>query len=67
MTNNFIVDSATGSVSLIASPTLDREMQAIHELIIVVQDKGTPSLSTTATLSVILLGMTSQILYITII
>ncbi|XP_048863831.1 cadherin-23 isoform X2 [Brienomyrus brachyistius] len=51
--DRFIVDSLSGAV-LVGNSTLDREERGSYRLIVVATDRGTPPLSGTATLSVIL-------------
>ncbi|KAG7462693.1 hypothetical protein MATL_G00187450 [Megalops atlanticus] len=51
--DRFIVDSFSGAV-LVGNATLDREERGSYRLVIVATDRGTPSLSGTATLSVVL-------------
>ncbi|KAK6328963.1 hypothetical protein J4Q44_G00009410 [Coregonus suidteri] len=51
--DRFIVDSLSGAV-LVGNATLDREERGSYRLVVVATDRGTPSLSGTATLSVIL-------------
>ncbi|MFT7806101.1 cadherin-23 [Arapaima gigas] len=51
--DRFIVDSLSGAI-LVGNATLDREERDSYQLVIVATDRGTPPLSGTATLSVIL-------------
>ncbi|XP_031655229.1 cadherin-23 [Oncorhynchus kisutch] len=51
--DRFVVDSLSGAV-LVGNSTLDREERGSYRLVVVATDRGTPSLSGTATLSVIL-------------
>uniref|UniRef100_A0A8C9TL15 Cadherin-related 23 n=1 Tax=Scleropages formosus TaxID=113540 RepID=A0A8C9TL15_SCLFO len=51
--DRFIVDSLSGAV-LVGNATLDREERGSYRLVIVATDRGTPPLSGTATLSVVL-------------
>ncbi|XP_045556594.1 cadherin-23 [Salmo salar] len=51
--DRFIVDSLSGAV-LVGNAILDREERGSYRLVILATDRGTPSLSGTATLSVIL-------------
>ncbi|XP_019902910.3 cadherin-23 isoform X4 [Esox lucius] len=51
--DRFIVNSVSGAV-LVGNTTLDREERGFYRLVVVAADRGTPSLSGTATLSVIL-------------
>ncbi|KAJ8359792.1 hypothetical protein SKAU_G00163170 [Synaphobranchus kaupii] len=51
--DRFIMDSLSGAV-LVANATLDREERGSYRLVIVATDRGTPPLSGTATLSVVL-------------
>lgn len=56
-TSDFSVDSSTGEVILLTTASLDRETTGSYELLIEVKDGGTPSLSVTATVSIIITGM----------
>ncbi|KAL1434854.1 hypothetical protein MTO96_001739 [Rhipicephalus appendiculatus] len=49
--SSFKIDPATGDVHSLA--TLDREVQASYELLVQVQDQGTPALSSTARLRIL--------------
>uniref|UniRef100_A0A8C7FVV4 Cadherin-23 n=1 Tax=Oncorhynchus kisutch TaxID=8019 RepID=A0A8C7FVV4_ONCKI len=51
--DRFIVDSLSGAI-LVGNAILDREERGSYRLVILATDRGTPSLSGTATLSVIL-------------
>ncbi|XP_055358213.1 cadherin-23 isoform X2 [Betta splendens] len=51
--DRFVVDSLTGAV-LVGNTTLDREERESYRLVVVATDRGTPPLSGTATLTVIL-------------
>ena len=51
--DRFVVDSVSGAV-LVGNTTLDREERGSYRLVVVASDRGTPPLSGTATLSVIL-------------
>ncbi|XP_061083448.1 cadherin-23 [Conger conger] len=51
--DRFVIDSLSGAV-LVANATLDREERGSYRLVIVATDRGTPTLSGTATLSVLL-------------
>ena len=51
--DRFIVDSLSGTV-LVGNATLDREERSSYRLVVIATDRGTPSLSGTATLSVVL-------------
>ncbi|KAM3862738.1 cadherin-23 [Diretmus argenteus] len=51
--DRFVVDSLSGAV-LVGNATLDREERASYRLVVVAVDRGTPPLSGTATLTVIL-------------
>ncbi|KAL0964189.1 hypothetical protein UPYG_G00320520 [Umbra pygmaea] len=51
--DRFIVNSLSGAV-LVGNSTLDREERGSYRLVVVATDRGTPSLSGTATLSVVL-------------
>ncbi|XP_077053022.1 cadherin-23 isoform X1 [Siphateles boraxobius] len=51
--DRFIVDALSGAV-LVGNATLDREERSSYKLIVIATDRGSPSLSGTATLSVVL-------------
>ncbi|XP_030626789.1 cadherin-23 [Chanos chanos] len=51
--DRFVVDSLSGAV-LVGNATLDREERPSYRLVVVATDRGTPPLSGTATLSVVL-------------
>ncbi|CAL8258339.1 unnamed protein product [Lota lota] len=51
--DRFVVDSVSGAV-LVGNATLDREERESYRLVVVATDRGTPSLSGTATLTVVL-------------
>lgn len=51
--DRFVVDSLSGAV-LVGNTTLDREERASYRLVVMATDRGTPPLSGTATLTVIL-------------
>uniref|UniRef100_A0A8C5FTC8 Cadherin domain-containing protein n=1 Tax=Gadus morhua TaxID=8049 RepID=A0A8C5FTC8_GADMO len=51
--DRFVVDAASGAV-LVGNATLDREDRGSYRLVVVATDRGTPSLSGTATLTVLL-------------
>uniref|UniRef100_UPI003AAE43FE cadherin-23 isoform X1 n=1 Tax=Centroberyx gerrardi TaxID=166262 RepID=UPI003AAE43FE len=51
--DRFVVDSLSGAV-LVGNATLDREERGSYRLVVVATDRGTPPLSGTATLTVIL-------------
>ncbi|KAA8590065.1 hypothetical protein FQN60_013999, partial [Etheostoma spectabile] len=51
--DRFVVDSLSGAV-LVGNTTLDREERGSYRLVVMATDRGTPSLSGTATLTVIL-------------
>ncbi|XP_076141861.1 cadherin-23 [Alosa pseudoharengus] len=51
--DRFVVDSLSGAV-LVGNATLDREERASYRLIVMATDRGTPPLSATATLTVML-------------
>lgn len=51
--DRFVVDSLTGAV-LVGNTTLDREERESYRLVVVATDRGTPPMSGTATLTVIL-------------
>ncbi|KAA0718279.1 Cadherin-23 Otocadherin [Triplophysa tibetana] len=51
--DRFIVDALSGAV-LVGNATLDREERSSYRLVVIATDRGTPRLSGTATLSVIL-------------
>lgn len=51
--DRFIVDALSGAV-LVGNATLDREERSSYRLVVIATDRGTPPLSGTATLSVIL-------------
>uniref|UniRef100_A0A8C2A313 Cadherin-related 23 n=1 Tax=Cyprinus carpio TaxID=7962 RepID=A0A8C2A313_CYPCA len=51
--DRFIVDALSGAV-VVGNATLDREERSSYRLVVIATDRGTPSLSGTATLTVIL-------------
>ncbi|XP_069045127.1 cadherin-23 [Lepisosteus oculatus] len=51
--DRFVIDVLTGAV-LVGNATLDREERSSYRLVVVAADRGTPPLSGTATLSVLL-------------
>ncbi|KAK5908191.1 hypothetical protein CgunFtcFv8_016271 [Champsocephalus gunnari] len=51
--DRFVVDSLSGTV-LVGNTTLDREERGSYRLVVMATDRGTPSMSGTATLTVIL-------------
>ncbi len=51
--DRFIVDALSGAV-VVGNATLDREERSSYRLIVIATDRGTPTLSGTATLTVIL-------------
>lgn len=51
--DRFVVDSLSGAV-LVGNTTLDREERAAYQLVVMATDRGTPPLSGTATLTVLL-------------
>lgn len=51
--DRFVVDSLSGAV-LVGNASLDREERASYRLIVMATDRGTPPLSATATLTVVL-------------
>ncbi|XP_056327409.1 cadherin-23 [Danio aesculapii] len=51
--DRFIVDALSGAV-LVGNATLDREERSSYRLVVIATDRGTPSLSGTATLTVVL-------------
>ncbi|XP_072533494.1 cadherin-23 [Salminus brasiliensis] len=51
--DRFVVDSLSGAV-LVGNATLDREERASYRLVVAATDRGTPPLSGTATLTVVL-------------
>ncbi|ROK15721.1 Cadherin-23 [Anabarilius grahami] len=51
--DRFVVDALSGAV-LVGNATLDREERSSYRLVVIATDRGTPSLSGTATLSVVL-------------
>ncbi|XP_052469757.1 cadherin-23 [Carassius gibelio] len=51
--DRFIVDALSGAV-VVGNATLDREERSSYRLVVIATDRGTPSLSGTATLTVVL-------------
>ncbi|XP_051504307.1 cadherin-23 [Myxocyprinus asiaticus] len=51
--DRFVVDALSGAV-LVGNATLDREERSSYRLVVIATDRGTPSLSGTATLTVVL-------------
>ncbi len=59
--DRFIVDALSGAV-VVGNATLDREERSSYRLIVIATDRGTPTLSGTATLTVILDDVTTPVL-----